>query len=91
MVSKHTKILLLVAVASLGSVLAWQNYSQMMYERSNHPPALYYLEMHDGAWRLSGPDIRVPLLINILRAIGTFALLFAMPRLVNDNAHRRRR
>jgi len=90
MVSKHTKILFLVAVATIGSTFVWQNYSQMLYERSHHSPASYNLELHNGVGHVNGPDVHVPLLRSILRVVGTFALLLAIPLLVNDIVHRQK-
>lgn len=90
MISKHTKILFLVAIVCIGTAVIWQKQSEMTYERSHHASGLYSLNLETGAWQTNRPD-GVPLLLSVFRVVGTFALLLAIPLLVNDITHRRQR
>jgi len=90
MISKHTKILLLIAVVCIGIGLSWQHYSHSMYEKSDGSPTLYNLDTRTGVLQANKPD-HVPRLASALNIVGMFALLLGLPLLVSDITHRRQR
>ena len=90
MISKHTKILFLIAGVCIGIALVWHYYSQAMYEKSHHSQILYYLDPRTGVLTTNRPD-GVPSLVRALGLVGMFALLFGVPLLVSDITHRRHR
>lgn len=88
MISKHTKILLLIAVVFIGIGSSWQHYSQSKYEKSDGSPTLYNLDTRTGVLQTNKPD-HVPRLAGALTIVGVFALLLGLPLLVSDITHRR--
>ena len=90
MIRKHTKILFLVAITCIGTARAWQYYSQVRYDESHHSAIVYDLDLRTGAMHTDRPD-DVPRLRTFLGLVGMFALLLALPLLVNDITHRRLR
>jgi hypothetical protein len=90
MISRHTKILLLVAVICLGIAGAWERHSHAVYERSYHPTILYNLDTSTGKLYAIGDTERVPRFRRALEVVGMLALLFGAPLLVSDITHRRR-
>jgi hypothetical protein len=89
MISRHTKVLLLVAAIGIGSAQIWQHHSRVVYEKSNHPPIFYNLDTKSGKIETNEPS--VPLLRGALGLIGMFGLLFGLPLLVKDITQRQRR
>ena|SRR5690242_1890328 len=90
MISRLTKILFLVAAACIGTAFEWQRYSQTDVERSRSS-TVYNLEIEDGKWHLSGSNVQYPLPVYVLHGVGRIAFLLAVPLLVSDIAHRKRR
>ena len=89
MISKHTKILFLVAMICIGAAQVWQRHSQMAYDKSGHSAVLYNLDLKTGTWQTNRRVDRVERLRDVLGSVGMLALLLALPLLVNDFAHRR--
>jgi hypothetical protein len=85
MISKQTKILLLVGIVCLASALIWQNYSHWAFELT-----------HNRAKAKTGPGVGIvewdpdqlwvhhPAGSNILLLVGAFGLLFTLPSLIGD-------
>ena len=89
MISKLTKILLLVAAICIGIAQAWQHYSQVEYEKSVHAQTIYNLDLKTGKLQTNEPAARFQRLRNGLGVIGMLAALFALPLLVKDITQRR--
>ena len=90
MIRKHTIILFLVAIACIGIARAWQHQSEAKYEESHHTAIVYDLDLRTGVMHTNRLD-DVPRLRTCLGLVGMFALLLALPLLVNDITHRRLR
>jgi hypothetical protein len=89
MISKLTKVLLLVAVICIGIALGLQHYSRVAYEQSAHAQAIYNLDLKTGTLTTNEPPARFQRLGGSLGVIGMLAALFALPLLVKDITQRR--
>ena len=58
MISKLTKILLLVAAICIGIAQAWQHHSQVEYEKSVHAQTIYNLDLKTGKLQTNEPAAR---------------------------------
>jgi hypothetical protein len=90
MISKPTIILFFVAITCIGIARVWQRHSQLRYEELHHPATVYNVDLRTGVMHTNKPD-DVPRLRSFLGLVGMFALLLALPLLVNDITHRRLR
>jgi hypothetical protein len=88
MISKHTKVLFLVAAIGIGTARLWQRHSEMMFEKSNHPPIVYNVDLKGGI-TLQTNRPPAPRLRSAFGAVGMLALLLALPLLVKDITHTR--
>jgi hypothetical protein len=84
MISKLTKILLLVAAICIGIAQGWQHYSHVEYEKSVHAQTIYYQLSNE-------PTTPSQRLRDGLSAIGMLAALFGLPLLIKDITQRRQK
>jgi hypothetical protein len=88
MISKPTKVLFLIAAIGIGIAQIWQYHSKMVYEKSDHPPIVYNIDLTNGTMQTNDPMMRVPRLRGAIGSAGMLALLLALPLLVKDITHR---
>jgi hypothetical protein len=84
MISKQTKILLLVGIVCLASALIWQNYSYWAFELTHNRGAVKTTPEGSGGWDPNSLHAYHPWGSNILLMVGVFGLLLTVPSLISD-------
>jgi hypothetical protein len=90
MISKQTKILLLVGIISLATALIWQNYSHMTFELTHSRVKVKTGPVGSGAWDPNSLHVHHPAGSNVLFLVGVFGLLFTVPSLIGNIKRSRR-
>jgi hypothetical protein len=90
MISRQTKILLLVGIICLASALIWQNYSHWAFELTHHRGEVKTGSKENGGWDPNALWIHQPAGSDFLLLLGMFALLFTVPSLIDDIKRSRR-
>jgi len=84
MLSRQTKVLVLVGIVCLASVLLWQNYSHWTFVLTHGGGEVKTGTKESGGWDPNALWVHQPASSDFLLLAGTFALLFAIPSLIGD-------
>jgi hypothetical protein len=90
MISKQTKVLFLVGIICLASALLWQNYSRIVFELTHDRGEVKIGPKENGGWDPNALWVHQPAGSDFLLLLGTLALLFTVPSLVDDIKRSRR-